>query len=52
MTTKTYLDHKNAVIQQSTRERGSDQLGADCAQGVTMGCLFDNGSDLPLKDRI
>lgn len=33
-------------------ERGYEQSGTDCAQGITPSCLFDNRSDLELRNRI
>lgn len=52
-TTEMHLDHKSSgVPQQRECERGYELSGADCAQGITPSCLFDNRSDLELKNRI
>lgn len=47
-----YLDHKSSVGAAQVCERGYEQSGTDCARGTTPSCLFDNRSDLELKNRI
>lgn len=48
-----YFDHKSSrVVGQHECERGYEQSGTDCAQGIRPSCLFDNRSDLELKNRI
>lgn len=48
-----HLDHKTIrVVGRHECERGYEQSGTDCAQGITPSCPFDKRSDLELKNRI
>lgn len=43
-----YLDHKKSGGQPKC-ERGYEQSGTDCAEGITPSWLFNSRSDLDLK---